>query len=108
MMWRVIRRCSRVFEFWMDVMWVGRVPRWVVSSINKVYAAVNRVAVPVRIIVGGDQLNRVIIMVSSAIRFVVGGSAMFERLASSHQVAMRGRRGWRPRVRRRIRLWVRS
>lgn len=33
---RVIRRCSRVFEFWMDVMWVGRVPRCVVRSINRV------------------------------------------------------------------------
>lgn len=93
MMWRVIRRCSRVFEFWMEVMWVGRTPRWVASSINSVYAAVSRVVVPVRMIVREDQLNRVVIMVSSAIRFVVGGSAMFERLASSHHVAMRGRRG---------------
>lgn len=108
MMWRVIRRCSRVFEFWMDVMWVGRTPRWVASSINRVYVAVNRVAVPVRMIVREDQLNRAVIMVSSAIRFVVGGRAMFERLASSHHVAMRGKRGWRPRVRRRIRLCVRS
>lgn len=47
-------------------------------------------------------------MVSSAMRLVVGGIAMFVRLARSHQVAMRGRRGWRPRVRRRMRLWVRS
>lgn len=89
-------------------MWVGRIPRWVVNSINRVYAAVSRVAVPVRMIVGDDQLNRAIIMVSSAIRFVVGGRAMFERLARSHHVAMRGRMGWRPRVRRRIRVCVRS
>lgn len=27
MVWRAIRRCSRVFEFWIDVMWVGNVPR---------------------------------------------------------------------------------
>lgn len=47
-------------------------------------------------------------MVSSAIRLVVGGIAMFVKLARSHQVAMRGRSGWRPRVRSRIRLWVRS
>lgn len=47
-------------------------------------------------------------MVSSAIRLVVGGSAMFVRFARSHQVAIRGRSGCRPRVRRRIRLWVRS
>lgn len=58
--------------------------------------------------VSGDQLNREIIMVSSAIRFVVGGRAMLVRLARSHHVAIRGRRGWRPRVRRRMRLWVRS
>ncbi len=70
--------------------------------------AVNRVAAPVRRIVKEDQLNKAIIMVSSAIRFVVGGSAMFERLARSHHVAIRGRRGWRPRVRRRIRVCVRS
>ena len=44
-------------------------------------------------IVKADQLNRVTIMVSSAMRFVVGGRAMFVRLASSHQVAMSGRRG---------------
>lgn len=55
-----------------------------------------------------DQLNRVTIMVSSAMRFVVGGRAMFVRLASSHQVAMSGRRGWRPRVSSRMRLCVRS
>lgn len=97
-----------MFEFWMDVIWVGSVPRWVISSMNKVYEAVNKVAIPVRMIVGEDQLNSAIIMVSSAIRFVVGGSAMFVRLASSHQVAISGRRGWRPRVSRRIRLCVRS
>lgn len=97
-----------MFEFWMSVMWVGRVPRWVISSMNRVYEAVNRVAAPVRMIVRVDQLNRAIIMVSSAIRFVVGGRAMFVRLARSHQVAIRGKRGCRPRVRIRIRLCVRS
>lgn len=59
-------------------------------------------------IVKADQLNKVIIMVSSAMRFVVGGKAMFARLASNHQVAMSGRRGCRPRVSSRIRLCVRS
>lgn len=68
------------------------------------YAAVRKVAVPVRMIVGGDQLKSVIIIVNSAIRFVVGGSAMFVRLASNHQVAIRGSRGCMPRVRIRIRL----
>lgn len=97
-----------MFEFCRDVMWVGSVPRWVISSMNRVYEAVSRVAAPVRMMVGVDQLNSAVIMVSSAIRLVVGGRAMFVRLASSHQVAIRGRRGCRPRVRRRIRLWVRS
>lgn len=89
-------------------MYGGRVPRWVVVSINRVYEAVSSVAVPVRRMVGGDQLNSAIMMLSSAIRFVVGGRAMFVRLARSHQVAIRGRRGWSPWVRRRIRLCVRS
>ena len=75
---------------------------------NRVYEAVSRVAVPVRKMVRTDQLNRAVMMVSSAIRFVVGGRAMFVRLANNHQVAISGRRGCRPRVRRRIRLWVRS
>ena len=92
----------------MDVIWEGIEPRWVTSSMNKVYDAVSRVAIPVRMIVRADQLNRVIMMVSSAIRFVVGGRAMFVKLASSHQVAMSGSRGWRPRVSSRIRLCVRS
>lgn len=90
---RVIRRCSRVLEFWMDVMWVGVGPRCVVSSMNRVYEAVSRVVSPVRMIVKGDQLKRVIMIVSSAIRFVVGGRAMFVKLARSHQVAIRGSRG---------------
>lgn len=63
---------------------------------------------PVRMIVSGDQLNRATTIVSSAMRLVVGGSAMFVKFARSHQVAIRGRSGCRPRVRRRIRLWVRS
>lgn len=61
-----------------------------------------------RMIVSEDQLNRAITIVSSAMRLVVGGSAMFVKFASSHQVAISGRRGCMPRVSRRIRLWVRS
>lgn len=89
-------------------MWDGRGPRWVVSSMNRVYDAVNRVAVPVRRIVNVDQLNRVTRMVSSAIRLVVGGRAIFVRLARSHQVDMRGSRGCSPRMSKRVRLCVRS
>lgn len=29
---RAMRRCSRVEEFWIDVMWDGRAPRWVIMS----------------------------------------------------------------------------
>jgi len=90
------------------VIWVGVAPRWVISNINRVYEAVNKIATPVRVIVKVDQLNSAIMIVSSAIRFVVGGRAMLVRLASSHQVAMSGRSGCNPRVRIRIRLWVRS
>lgn len=102
--WRVIKRCSRVLEFCSEVMWVGSIPRWVIRSMNRVYEAVSRVAIPVRMMVRADQLNSAIMIVSSAIRFVVGGRAMFVRLASSHQVAISGRRGCRPRVNMRIRL----
>lgn len=83
-------------EFWSVVMWEGRTPRWVVVSMNSVYEAVSRVAAPVRRIVGEDQLNSATMMLSSAIRLVVGGRAMFVRLASSHQVAIRGSRGCSP------------
>lgn len=47
-------------------------------------------------------------IVNSAIRLVVGGRAMLVRLARSHHVDINGRRGCRPRVRIRMRLWVRS
>lgn len=107
-MCRDMSRCSRVEEFWIDVMWDGRVPRCVVMSMCRVYEAVSRIAAPVRMSVREDQLNRAITIVSSAMRLVVGGMAMFVRLARSHQVAMRGRRGWRPRASSRMRLWVRS
>lgn len=35
-MWRVIRMCSRVVEFWIRVMWLGSGPRWVVRYMNRV------------------------------------------------------------------------
>lgn len=107
-MWRVISRCSRVFELGIDEMKVGSGPRWVIRSIKRVYEAVRSVARPVRMIVNGDQLKSATMIVSSAIKLVVGGSAIFVRLASSHHVPMRGRRGCRPRARSRMRLCVRS
>ena len=50
---------------------------------------------PVKIIVGEDQLKRATIIVSSAIRLVVGGRAMLVKLASNHHTDINGRRGWR-------------
>lgn len=91
-MCRAMRRCSRVEVFWIDVMWDGSAPRCVVMSMYRVYEAVSRIAPPVSTIVKADQLNSAITMVNSAIRLVVGGRAMFVRLASSHHVAIRGRR----------------
>lgn len=35
-MCRAMRRCSRVEEFWMDVMWDGSGPRCVIVSIYRV------------------------------------------------------------------------
>lgn len=45
---------------------------------------------------------------SSLVKFIVGGMAMFMRLVSSHQVVIMGRILWKPRVRIRIRVCVRS
>lgn len=92
----------------MEVMWDGRTPRCVIINMYRVYEAVRMIEVPVSRIVSEDQLNRATTIVSSAIRLVVGGNAMFVKLASSHQMAISGRRGCKPRVSRRIRLWVRS
>lgn len=63
---------------------------------------------PVKIIVKEDQLKRAIIIVSSAMKLMEGGRAMFVRLASNHQDAIRGRRGCKLRVMNKIRLCVRS
>lgn len=72
------------------------------------YEAVRSVASPVRIMVGMDQLNKAVMIVSSAIKLVVGGSAILVRLASNHHVLMSGSSGCRPRVSKRMRLCVRS
>lgn len=89
-------------------MWDGNTPRCVIISMYRVYEAVRTIAVPVSRMVSEDQLNRAITIVSSAMRLIVGGSAMFVRLASNHQIAISGSSGCSPRVSRRIRLWVRS
>lgn len=49
------------------------------------------VPVPVNIMVQGDQLKRVVIIMSSPIRFGRGGSARLARLAMNHQAAVNGK-----------------
>lgn len=60
------------------------------------------------IIVVGHQLNREDAIRSSPVKFILGGVAMFIRLTMSHQAVIIGRMLWRPRVRTKIRVLVRS
>lgn len=53
--------------------------------------AVIRVPIPVIIIVGVDQLNKVEIINSSPSRLIVGGIAILVRLVRSHQVDISGK-----------------
>lgn len=55
-----------------------------------------------------DQLNRLVITISSAIRLGSGGRARLARLAINHQAAIRGRATCRPRASTIVRVWVRS
>lgn len=59
-------------------------------------------------IVQGDQLNNVVMIMSSPIRFGSGGSARLARLAVNHQTAVSGKIICSPRARTIVRLWVRS
>lgn len=63
---------------------------------------------PVSRMVHGDQLNRVVMIISSPIRLGRGGSARFARLAMNHQTAVSGKITCNPRARIIVRLWVRS
>lgn len=58
--------------------------------------------------VHGDQLNRVVIIMSSPIRLGRGGSARLAKLAMNHHTAVSGKITWSPRARIMVRLWVRS
>lgn len=66
------------------------------------------VPAPVRARVHHDQLNRLVIIISSAIRFGRGGRARLARLAINHQAAIKGRAICNPRAKIIVRLWVRS
>jgi len=58
--------------------------------------------------VHGDQLNNVVMIMSSPIRLGSGGSARLARLAMNHQTAVSGKIICKPRARIMVRLWVRS
>lgn len=72
------------------------------------YVAVININSPNRMIEVGHQLNREDAISSSLVKLILGGVAMFMRLARSHQVVVIGRMLWRPRVRIIIRVLVRS
>lgn len=77
-------------------------------SIYRVYRAVMIMLSPMRVMDRFDQENVDMTTNSSPIRLIVGGRARLVRLARSHQVAVRGSRVWRPRVRIIVRLCTRS
>lgn len=89
-------------------MWGVRLPRWVIMSIYREYRAVMMIFNPRRIRERLDHENIDITTNSSPIKLMVGGRARLVRLASSHQVAIRGRSICRPRARIIVRLWIRS
>lgn len=61
-----------------------------VVNIYKVYRAVIRVLIPMRRMVKLDHENEEVIIISSPIRLIVGGSARLVRLAVSHHRAISG------------------
>lgn len=63
---------------------------------------------PSRIMVVGHQLNTDDIISSSPVKLMLGGIAMFSRLAINHHAVIIGRMLWNPRVSIRIRVCVRS
>lgn len=63
---------------------------------------------PVRTIDHGDQLNIVVMIIISPIKFGRGGRARLAKLATNHHVAVRGNKVCIPRARAIVRLCVRS
>lgn len=72
------------------------------------YIAVITILIPMRIIEKLDQENNDMVMNNSPIRLIEGGKARLARLASSHNVAIRGKIVCRPRAMIIVRLWIRS
>ena len=65
-------------------------------------------SVPIKIMVRFDHEKVDITTNSSLIRLIVGGKAKFVRFASSHRVAISGRRVCRSRAKIIVWLWTRS
>lgn len=103
----IIRRCSRECVGCVVVFNRG-VPVCVDRNICSEYDAVINIDSPNMMIVVGHQLNSEDAISSSPVKFMVGGVAIFIRLASSHQIVSIGRMLWNPRVRIIIRVLVRS
>lgn len=80
----------------------------VIRKMCREYAAVSRVAVPVRIIVVVVQFSVEVMIMISPIKLMDGGSAMFIRLVNSHHVVISGIISCSPRVRSMVRVCVRS
>lgn len=59
---------------------------------------------PVSTMVGQDQLNRDVMIISSPIKLGSGGKAKLARLARNHQAAIRGRTICSPRASNNVRL----
>lgn len=106
-MWSVISRCSRECVGCVIVFSSG-VLICVDRNMCREYDAVISIDSPNIIIVVGHQLNSDDAINSSPVKFMLGGVAMFIRLASNHQTVSIGRMLWNPRVRIIIRVLVRS
>lgn len=88
----------------MLLIWCVCLPRWVVINMHREYRAVMIMLNPRRVIEGVDQDNVDMITSNSPTRLMVGGRVRLVRLASSHQVVIRGGKVCRPRAR--VIVWL--
>lgn len=108
MVCRAIIRCSRVWAGEMLMVVFGSLPCCADKNMYREYVAVRRVPTPVIKIVMLDQLNKEDRIRSSPVRLIVGGRAMFIRLATNHHAVISGRTSCKPRANSMVRLCVRS
>ena len=104
----VINIFSRVNDGVRLLMWWGVFPRCVMINIYIEYRAVISMLIPMKIIVKFDHVNDDMMIASSPIKLMVGGSARFVRLAMIHQVPIKGRITCMPRASVKVRLCTRS